>query len=92
MLQRIREAMKGSGTMTKLGGSDGGPVEVDETFVSPNTRKMHSDKRLRLKKAEYAGSKAIVMGMLDRESRQVRAQVVPNVKHETLQNAILDQV
>jgi len=28
------------------------------------------------------------MGMLDRESRQVRAKVVPNVKRETLQNAI----
>jgi transposase-like protein len=32
------------------------------------------------------------MGMLDRESRQVRAQVVPNVKRETLQNAILEQI
>jgi transposase-like protein len=30
--------------------------------------------------------------MLDRESRQVRAQVIPNVKRETLQNAILDQI
>jgi transposase-like protein len=35
MLHRIREAMKGS-TMFKLGGGDGGPVEVDETFVGPN--------------------------------------------------------
>lgn len=32
------------------------------------------------------------MGMLDRDSRQVRAKVVPNVKCETLQNAILDQI
>ena len=32
------------------------------------------------------------MGMLDRDSRQVRAKVVPNVKRETLQNAILDQI
>jgi transposase-like protein len=30
--------------------------------------------------------------MLDRESRQVRASVIPNVKRETLQNAILDQI
>jgi transposase-like protein len=30
--------------------------------------------------------------MLDRESRQVRAQVVPNVKRETLQNEILKNV
>jgi transposase-like protein len=92
MLHRIREAMSGGSSMTKMGGADGGPVEVDETFISPNTRKMHSDRRLKLKKAEYAGSKAIVMGMLDRESRQVRAKVVPNVKRETLQNAILEQI
>jgi len=32
------------------------------------------------------------MGMLDRESRQVRAKVIPNVKRETLQNEILNQI
>ena len=31
-------------------------------------------------------------GMLDRESRQVRAMVVPNVKRETLQAKILDEI
>jgi len=30
--------------------------------------------------------------MLDRELRQVRAKVVPNVKRETLQNEILEQI
>ena len=35
---------------------------------------------------------AVVMGMLDRESRQVRAKVVPNVKRETLLNEILNQI
>lgn len=30
--------------------------------------------------------------MLDRESRQVRAKVVLNVKRETLQNEILNQI
>jgi len=33
-----------------------------------------------------------VMGMLDRELRQVRAQVVPNVKREVLQNEILKNI
>jgi transposase-like protein len=32
------------------------------------------------------------MGMLDRESRQVRAKVIPNVRRETLQNEILNQI
>ena len=92
MLHRIREAMKGGQIFKIGGGSEGGPVEVDETFISPNTRKMHADRRLKLKTAEYAGHKTAVMGMLDRESRQVRAQVVPNVKRETLQNSILNQI
>ncbi len=91
MLHRIRLALKESDWSNKLG-SDGGPVEVDETFFSPNPRKMHNDRRLRMKTAEYAGSKAIVMGMLDRDARKVRAQVVPNVKRDTLQAAILAAV
>jgi len=32
------------------------------------------------------------MGMYDRDSRQVRAKVVPNTKRETLQNEILDNI
>jgi hypothetical protein len=32
------------------------------------------------------------MGLLDRESRQVRAKVVPNVKRETLQSEILNHI
>jgi transposase-like protein len=93
MLQRIREAMKDSGNMTKIGGPEGGPVEVDETFVGPNPRKMHRARRLKMKAADnHMVGKTVVMGMLDRESRHVRAQVIPNVKRETLQNAILNQI
>ncbi len=89
MLHRIRLAMR-HGTITKIGGN--GPVEVDETFIGPNPRKMHADKRDARYKALKARPSIPVMGMLDRESRQVRAQVVPNVKRETLQNAILEQI
>jgi len=32
------------------------------------------------------------MGMRDRETRQIRAKVIPNVKRETLQNEILENV
>jgi transposase-like protein len=39
----------------------------------------------------YPG-KTPVMGIFDRDSRQVRAKVVPNVKRETLQNEILNNV
>jgi len=37
-------------------------------------------------------NKTAVLGILDRESRQVRAKVIPNVKRETLQNEILANV
>ena len=54
---------------------------------------MHRARRLKLKAADnYKVGKTAVMGMLDRDSRQVRAQVVPNVKRETLQDAILNQI
>jgi hypothetical protein len=80
----------------KFGGS-GGPVESDETFVGPNPRKMHRSRALRgrqLRGGERRGDvyigKTAVFGVLDRDLRQVRSKVVPNVKRETLQNAILD--
>jgi hypothetical protein len=37
-------------------------------------------------------NKTAVLGMLDRESRQVRAKVVKDVKRETLQREILNNV
>jgi len=89
MLQRLRLALKDD-KASKLGGS--GPVEVDETAIGPNVRKMHSDKRRARMTAMHGKSKVIVMGMLDRDARQVRAKVVPNVTRETLQNAILTAI
>jgi transposase-like protein len=94
MLHRIRKAMAAR-SFGKLGGSEGGPVEVDETFIGPKTQKMHRERRLKMQtalKSAKGESKTIVMGMLDRDSRKVRAQVVPNVKRETLQGAILAEI
>jgi len=92
MLHRVRLALK-SGSWSKLGGGEsGGPVEVDETFFGPKPQKMHRDKRLKLQTAEHGRTKAVVMGMLDRDSRQVRAKVVPNAKREVLQREILNEI
>ena len=97
MLHRIREAM-GETSNTKMGGP-GSEVESDETYIGPNPIKMHKDRRLKVQRRRgqqrrgdiYAG-KTAVAGVLDREARKVRAQVVPNVRRETLQAAILDRI
>jgi len=91
MLHRIRLAMR-DGNWSKLGGSEGGPVEVDETLISADTRKMHADRRRKKQVANYRKNKPVVMGMLDRDTRQVRAKVIPNVKRETLQREILETI
>ncbi len=92
MLQRIRLAMKNK-SVIKFGGS--GPVEVDETFIGGKIKNMHlsqAKKKFHGTPRSGASGKAIVMGMLDRDTRQVRAKVIPNVKRETLQNEILKNV
>jgi transposase-like protein len=89
MLHRIREAMR-TGSFSKLGGPTGGAVEADEVFIGPKPKYMHAKRRAEMPRR---GIKNVpVFGVLDRESRQVRAMVVPNVKRETLQNAILENV
>jgi transposase-like protein len=97
MLQRIREVMKKQkwGNPTKIGGS-GSEVEVDETFVGGKVKNMHRSRRAKFAAEEgFVGAstgKTIVQGILDRDLRQVRATVVPNVTRETLQNEILKNV
>jgi len=95
MLHRIREAMKNK-SVVKFGGPQSGPVEVDETYVGGKINKMHRSKiREKYKGMPTVGLspiKAIVMGIRDRETRQVRAKVIPNTKRETLQNQILENI
>jgi transposase-like protein len=90
MLQRIRLAMKNKSVL-KIG-TKGGPVEVDETWVGGKHRNMHAKRRERIRQGEEPDNKAIVMGMLDRETRQVRAKVIPDVSRITLQGQILKQI
>ena len=89
MLHRIRLAMQ-TGSFMRMG-QQGGPIEVDETFIGGKPKNMHAKKRTFLQRSTIE-SKTAVMGMLDRETRQVRAKVVPNVRREVLQAEILDNV
>jgi transposase-like protein len=86
MLHRIRTAMKEEHGDLTLGGHWGNPVEVDETFVGGKAKNKHLGQRKQKER------KTIVMGMLNRETRQIRAKVIPDVKRETLQAEILQHV
>ena len=91
MLQRLRVAMSNE-SLFKLGNKGGSGVEVDETFIGGQLKNMHKDKKVRYEKRGGSHGKTIVQGMLDRDLRQVRASVVPNVKRETLQTEVLANV
>ena len=113
MLHRIRLAMS-AGTFAKLGGSEGGPVEVDEAYIGGHRRTNTSASAIRATarntswiewgdriglNPDYvphitgrATKKTAVFGMLDREARQVRAHVIPEVKREVLMEAILNNI
>ena len=93
LLHRIRLGMKDTEWGTKIGGPESGPIEVDESFVGGKVKNMHRGKV----RAMYAQGAAVttpttVMGRFDRESRKVRTKIIPNVKRETLQGEILDNI
>ena len=101
MLHRLRLAMQ-TQSFGKIGG-EGSEVEVDETYVGARAQNMHKSRKDRIRQAQaqvrsaetiasryYA--KTPVQGFLDREQRKVRATVVANVKRETLQDRILNQI
>jgi transposase-like protein len=93
MLHRLRLAMQDERTH-KFG--FGGEVESDEVFIGPNPAKMHKDRKAKIRaqsnlRAGVVG-KTVVQGILDRDLRQVRARVIPNVSRETLQSMILENV
>ena len=102
MLHRLRLVVKTPDLGIQVGSSEGGEVEVDETFVGGKPKNMHKSRRLAIarihselpkwKQTDHYPGKTAVMGILDRDTRQVRAKVVPNVRRVTLQGEILKNV
>jgi hypothetical protein len=70
------------------GGMLGGEVEVDETFIGGKIRNMHKARKVKAQKTSQKGDKAIVLGILERETtgkkKKVRATVISDRKGKTM--------
>jgi len=84
VLQRLRHTMNETFT-----GKLDGTIQVDETYVGGKPKNMHASRRRKIGQTDH---KTPVLGMIETGTRQVRAQVIPNAKRETLQKAILERV
>jgi len=92
MLQRLRLVLKDIGP--KKLGNHVEPIQMDETYIGGKPKNMHKDKRVKLFAANNGKypEKTAVFGMLDTQSREVRAMMIPKVKRASLQRVILDNV
>ena len=78
MMMRIREAWAADGD-----DPFDGPVEVDETYFGGKRKNKPKDQRPTAKRTGIPG-KTIVAGVLDRETNQVDAAVIPDTSARTL--------
>jgi transposase-like protein len=87
MLHRIRYAQH-HGSIDMMTGT----VEADETFIGGKARNMHKDKREQKIHGRGPEGKAIVFGLLDHETGEVRASVVGGRRKHHLHREIRDNV
>jgi transposase-like protein len=87
MLHRIRYAQH-TGSINKMTGT----VEADETFVGGAARFMHADKREEMIHGRGPVGKAIVFGLLERETGKVRTSVVEGRRKHHLHAQIRENV
>ncbi len=107
MLHRIRAALQ-DGTFEMMGGGGPVEVDEAYIGGAPKnrhlSRRMKTARTVKNEKGEWvynpefreargrATKKTPVVGMIDREARRVRAQVIPEIERKVLQDLILDNV
>jgi transposase-like protein len=93
VLQRIRAVLQPE-TGTKVGG-EGSTVEADETVIGGKLKNMHGRRKQEMGLGQYGGFRrhqSYVMGVLDRDARQVRATVLSTPRREPMEAMIRDHV
>jgi len=92
MLHRIREAMK----REPLAGLLSGTVVADETWIGGTPSNRHASKRKPSRAPQswnhVATDKTAVVALVNRESGEVRSEVVPNVRGASLRKVIEENV
>ncbi len=89
MLHRIRAAMASGSFEKKMSGE----VEADESFIGGKVKNMHQLKKIRkyvagdIRHGGYTG-KAIIMGLLERHSKEIRARVLPELRKANIDEHI----
>ena len=93
VMHRIRKAKHSGSFEVKLGG-EGKEVEVDETFIGGKARNMHKSVKARriTGQGHNVDDKVIVWGVLDRDKRHIRTQVIPDRKRVTLHPIVKENV
>lgn len=92
LLHRIREAMRSDGLVTSMRGR----IVADETFIGPNPKWMKDKDRVfdrgGSQRRRTAMHKTPVFALVDADTGEVRAKVIPDVTGATLRKAIAEQV